>query len=66
MKLNQILTGLALFIGSFGMAQNQTDVLLSIEDEQITVGEFMSIYNKNNVDIESADKKVLKIICNCI
>lgn len=64
MNLKHILTGLALLIGSFSFAQTGGDVLLTIEDQQITVDEFMAIYNKNNVAIESADKKSIEDYLN--
>ena len=57
MKLKHILSGVALFTTSLIIAQSQEDVLLNIEDHNITVSEFMDIYNKNNVEIESVDKK---------
>ena len=58
MKLKHILSGVALFTTSLIIAQSQEDVLLNIEDHNITVSEFMDIYNKNNVEIESVDKRV--------
>ena len=64
MKLKHLLTGLALFIGSYSFAQTESNVLLTIEDQQITVDEFMAIYNKNNVAIESADKKSIEDYLN--
>ncbi|UTW65963.1 peptidylprolyl isomerase [bacterium SCSIO 12643] len=57
MNLKHVLTGVALIASSFVVAQNEDDVLLTIEGNDITVSEFMAIYNKNNVEIESADKK---------
>jgi peptidyl-prolyl cis-trans isomerase SurA len=57
MKLKNVLIGVALITSSFLVAQNQGDVLLTIEGDEITVSEFMAIYNKNNVEIESAEKK---------
>jgi len=57
MNLKHVLTGVALIASSFVVAQNDDDVLLTIEGNDITVSEFMAIYNKNNVEIESADKK---------
>lgn len=57
MKLKIALTTLALALGYIGMAQKSSDVLITIEQEQITASEFMAIYNKNNVNIETADKK---------
>ena len=60
MKLNQILTGIAIVATSISFAQNASDVLLTIEGNNITTSEFMAIYNKNNVEIQSADKKSIE------
>jgi peptidyl-prolyl cis-trans isomerase SurA len=60
MKLNQILTGIAIVATSISFAQNANDVLLTIEGNTITSSEFMAIYNKNNVEIQSADKKSIE------
>jgi len=60
MKLKHVLASLALLVGSYSFAQNESDVLLTIENQQITVAEFMAIYNKNNVEIETADKKSIE------
>ena len=57
MKLKHVLTSVALLATSVIFAQAQDDVLLTIEGKDVTVSEFMAIYNKNNVEIESADKK---------
>tara|TARA_R110002050_G_scaffold109799_1_gene221434 strand:+ start:176507 stop:178540 length:2034 start_codon:yes stop_codon:yes gene_type:complete len=57
MNLKHVLTGVALCTTGLLFAQNQEDVLLTIEGNNITVSEFMAIYNKNNVEIQSADKK---------
>ncbi len=56
MKFKHILTGFAFFASGVLLAQ-QNEVLLTIEGDEITSSEFMAIYNKNNVEIESADKK---------
>ena len=56
MKLKHILSGVLLLTSSFLFAQ-EDEVLLTIEGEEITLAEFMAIYNKNNVEIESVDKK---------
>lgn len=57
MKIKHLLLGSTLFVSSLMFAQTPDNVVLTIEDQQITVDEFMAIYNKNNVEIESADKK---------
>ncbi len=41
-------------------AQSGNDVLLTIGDEDITVDEFMAVYQKNNVEGEVLDKKSLE------
>lgn len=46
-------------LGSFVAVAQNNDVLITIENEQITAGEFLAIYNKNNVEIESAQKKTM-------
>ncbi len=60
MKLNKILTGIALVATSISFAQNTSEVLLTIEGNDISTSEFMAIYNKNNVEIQSADKKSIE------
>lgn len=60
MKLKHLLFGGYILISGFLFGQTQEDVLLSIENQNITTSEFMAIYNKNNVDIESADKKSIE------
>lgn len=60
MKLKSVLAALALLVGCVGFAQEQSQVLLTIENQEITVEEFMAIYNKNNVEIETADKKSIE------
>lgn len=42
-----------------GFAQNQNQVLLSIDGTDITVSEFMNVYKKNNIQTEVIDKKTL-------
>ncbi len=64
MKLKHVLASLTLLISSVGFTQKDSDVLITIENQQITVGEFMSIYKKNNVDIQTADKKGLEDYLN--
>jgi len=51
-------------VSSIGFAQEQSQVLLTIENQEITVEEFMAIYNKNNVEIETADKKSIEDYLN--
>ena len=59
MNLKHVLTGTALLVSSFLGAQN-SEVLLTIEGDDITASEFMGIYNKNNVEIQSAEKKSIE------
>lgn len=59
MKLKHILTGVTILTSGFLFAQ-QNEVLLTIEGDEVTSSEFMAIYNKNNVEIESADKKSIE------
>ncbi|MFT6322867.1 MAG: peptidyl-prolyl cis-trans isomerase SurA, partial [Halieaceae bacterium] len=40
------------------------EALLTIESQDITLNEFMAIYQKNNVEIESADKKSVEDYLN--
>jgi peptidyl-prolyl cis-trans isomerase SurA len=58
--MRRIFSGLLfLFLAGF-IAQAQTDnnaVLMTIAGKPVTVGEFMTIYQKNNVKGESVDKK---------
>jgi hypothetical protein len=37
-------------------AQEDQRVLISIDDEEISVSEFLNVYRKNNVDTDLADK----------
>lgn len=49
---------LALFTTLSSIAQKEDKrTLLSIDDEKINVSEFLSVYQKNNVDTDLADKK---------
>jgi len=57
MKLKHVLAGLAFIASGVLFAQSTEEVLLTIEGNTVSVSEFMAIYNKNNVEIESADKK---------
>ena len=57
MKLKNVLVLVAILVSNVLLAQDQNSTLLSIEGKDVTVGEFLAIYNKNNVEIESADKK---------
>lgn len=59
MILKQIFTGVAIITSGLLIAQDNA-VLLSIEGEEVTTSEFMAIYQKNNVEIESADKKSIE------
>ena len=59
MILKQIFTGLAIITSGLLIAQENA-VLLTIEGDEITTSEFMAIYQKNNVEIESADKKSIE------
>ena len=62
MKMKAILIFLFLFIGiglTLKSQVNNDDVLLTIAGKNITVGEFMSIYQKNNPKGGSIDKKNL-------
>lgn len=49
---------LGLFQSAFAQAQND-EVLMTIAGKKVTVGEFMTIYQKNNVKNEPVDKKSL-------
>ncbi len=52
---------LAVFMGLQLQAQQEDNrVLISIDDEEISVSEFLSVYRKNNVDTDLADKKSMK------
>ncbi|MCF8229086.1 MAG: peptidylprolyl isomerase [Bacteroidales bacterium] len=58
-----ILGLISLLFGGFSMAQDYSEderTLLKIEDEKISVAEFMRIYQKNNVETEVIDKKSLE------
>ncbi|MGB0805707.1 MAG: peptidylprolyl isomerase [Salibacteraceae bacterium] len=57
MKLKHVLFGVTFLMSNVMLGQTPKEVLLTIEGQDITVDEFMAIYNKNNVEIESADKK---------
>jgi len=41
-------------------AQEDQRVLISIDDEEISVSEFLNVYRKNNVDTDLADKKSMQ------
>lgn len=49
---------LGLFQSAFAQAQND-EILMTIAGKKVTVGEFMTIYQKNNVKNEPVDKKSL-------
>jgi peptidyl-prolyl cis-trans isomerase SurA len=51
-----------LFISFTGNTQSRLDkqVLINIGNENVTVKEFMDVYNKNNVNVEVLDKKSLE------
>ena len=52
---------LAVFMGMPLQAQQEENSgLISIDDEEISVSEFLSVYRKNNVDTDLADKKSMK------
>lgn len=56
--MKKILSGLFLFAGLFGLtAQNNERVLLNIGGDEITVDEFLSVYNKNRNVGEDIDPK---------
>lgn len=56
----KIILSLFIFLSIHAFSQvNQSDVLLTIGGKGVTVGEFMSIYQKNNVKGETMDKKSL-------
>ncbi|RLD36038.1 MAG: hypothetical protein DRJ15_04170 [Bacteroidetes bacterium] len=49
---------LVMFITASVYAQKEdTRVLITIDDEEITVSEFLNVYSKNNVDTDLSDKK---------
>ena len=49
---------LVMFAGINLVAQQTDDrVLITIDDEEITVTEFLNVYQKNNVDTDLSDKK---------
>jgi peptidyl-prolyl cis-trans isomerase SurA len=54
-----VLVVLVTLWSAVAVAQNN-EVLLTIDNEQITAQEFLAIYNKNNVEIESAQKKSME------
>ena len=52
---------LAVFTTLSTLAQKEDKrVLISIDDEKISVSEFLNVYKKNNVDTDLADKKSMK------
>lgn len=52
---------LVLFAGLGALAQETDDrVLITIDDEKITVNEFLNVYQKNNVDTDLSDKKSME------
>ena len=52
---------LVLFTGLSVIAQQTDDrVLITIDDEEITVTEFLNVYQKNNVDTDLSDKRSMK------
>ena len=60
MKLKSVLVLVTILMTNILFAQDKNDVVLSIEGKDVSVGEFLAIYNKNNVEIESADKKSME------
>ncbi len=54
------MTSAAMLKPQTAMAQNGNDVLLTIGDEDVTVDEFLKVYQKNNVEGEVLDKKSLE------
>jgi len=55
---------LAVFFSFSSLAQDDKRVLLDIDDEEVTVSEFLSVYKKNNVDTDLADKKSMREYLN--
>ena len=56
MKLLVFIFALFMFMPGFAQ-QEDTRVLITLGDEDITVSEFLSVYKKNNIDTDLADKK---------
>jgi peptidyl-prolyl cis-trans isomerase SurA len=59
MKLRIALIALIYLSISTGNAQDN-EVLLTIDNQQVTSKEFMTVYQKNNVDIQTAEKKSIE------
>ncbi len=45
------------FVSASLWAQNKSDVLITIEDQPVTVAEFEAIYNKNNSQTQNVEQK---------
>lgn len=63
MRTNIIITIVSFLVINFAFGQDYSSdkkKLLSIGDEQITVAEFMRVYQKNNIQNEVIDKKSLE------
>ncbi|MCK9218439.1 MAG: peptidylprolyl isomerase [Bacteroidales bacterium] len=58
LKIN-LLVLLLLFSARLSAQVNKDEVLMTISGKQVSVGEFMNIYQKNNVQGENIDKKSL-------
>ncbi|MFP4469460.1 MAG: peptidylprolyl isomerase [Bacteroidales bacterium] len=60
MALITMVAAFCMFAPVTAVAQQGDDVLLTIGNENITVDEFMAVYQKNNVEGEVLDKKSLE------
>lgn len=59
MHIRKVLVVLISLSISSGLAQ-ENETLLTINNQQITSKEFMTVYQKNNVEIQSAEKKSIE------
>lgn len=66
MKKVNMLSVIALFLpllfamNTIAQESYSDDILLTIEGDEVTVAEFMNVYNKNNVNNEMVDKKSIE------
>lgn len=61
MKSFKFLITIIFILSSFmAISQSDDDVLLIVEGEEFTVGEFLYVYNKNNVGDQVIDKKTVE------